>query len=313
MDRIKTILLSGFLGAGKTTLLNYVLNHDIFRQRKVAVLVNEFGKLPVDGALLPKGDYFVAEINKGSIFCVCVKTDLIKALERIAREIQPDVLLIEATGLAEPTDFSALLQTEFLTQQYEKSTIVTVVDAVNYPKLSGILPALKAQIKIADIILINKCDQAEPELVRSTECGLKLMNPGAAFYRTEFCRFPLPDDFLEHQVSDTCGMLHGCGCLAGAPPLQAVNFELRSDSVFDKIAFYDVMDKFRNNILRGKGIVDFGDNRRFVEVVNGVIAARDAAGIEFACETRSGMSFVLRNITAEDFAAECESFKVFCS
>ena len=141
-NRIQVIMASGYLGAGKTTLLSYLLTSDLFAGKKIAVLVNEFGQLPIDGALLPKGDYFLAEINKGSIFCVCVKTDLLRDLDFIAREINPDILLIEATGVAEPRDISLLMDSPFLQQKYGESLIITMVDAVNFTKLSPILPAI---------------------------------------------------------------------------------------------------------------------------------------------------------------------------
>jgi len=68
MKKIETILLCGFLGAGKTTLLSKMLTAENFADKKVAVLVNDFGVLPVDAELLPQGDHFVAKINKGNIF-----------------------------------------------------------------------------------------------------------------------------------------------------------------------------------------------------------------------------------------------------
>ncbi|MBI5241023.1 MAG: GTP-binding protein, partial [Elusimicrobia bacterium] len=71
---IPLVLLCGWLGAGKTTLLARLLGAEALKGRRIAVLVNEFGKLPVDGALLPRGGggYFLAEINRGRIFCICV-------------------------------------------------------------------------------------------------------------------------------------------------------------------------------------------------------------------------------------------------
>ncbi|MCK5845314.1 MAG: hypothetical protein KAG97_11445, partial [Victivallales bacterium] len=103
MNKIPIVLVSGYLGAGKTTLLSRLLEGGgPLEGKSVAVLVNEFGALPVDGALLPDGDYLLTEINKGSVFCVCLKTDLIRNFEDIARNFKPDLLLMEATGIAEP-------------------------------------------------------------------------------------------------------------------------------------------------------------------------------------------------------------------
>ena len=155
---ITPLLICGFLGAGKTTLLSGLLNSKNLQNKKVALLINDFGALPVDAALIPEGDHYIAKINKGNIFCVCVKTDLLKSFEYIVSEINPDYLLIEATGVAEPSDFSSLLQTDFLKENFENCSTVCVVDALNFPKLSKILTALSVQVRVADSVIINKTD-----------------------------------------------------------------------------------------------------------------------------------------------------------
>ncbi|MCE5273144.1 GTP-binding protein, partial [bacterium] len=77
MSRIPIILLTGYLGAGKTTLLNHLLSRPEIRERNVALIINEFGELGVDGRLVEAGTRPVYELNKGSLFCVCIKTDFL--------------------------------------------------------------------------------------------------------------------------------------------------------------------------------------------------------------------------------------------
>lgn len=104
---IPTIILTGFLGVGKTTLLNRLIDH--YRSRRTVLLLNEFGTIGIDGALLRQGNYTKVELNKGSLFCICVRTDFIMEVERIANEIRPDFLIVEATGLADTSEMEKML------------------------------------------------------------------------------------------------------------------------------------------------------------------------------------------------------------
>ncbi len=294
-------MLSGYLGAGKTTLLSYLLKHEELKDKKVAVLVNEFGQLPIDGALLPEGDYYLSEINKGSIFCICVKTDLLKNLEAIARDIKPDILLIEATGIAEPRDITALLSTGFLKDTYSESAIITLVDALNFAKLATILPVLSAQVRSADIILLNKIDAVDAEFADNTECEVRKLNSTAEIHRTVNAEFPFNQNTLFENAEKAVKFAKSGLTLCSAPPEDVKNCELRSDKTCDRKTFYDILDAHRHNILRGKGIVDFGTDKKYVEVVNGTVFSRPASSINFDCEFRTAMSFVLKGMNPNDF------------
>lgn len=306
MAKIPTVLISGYLGSGKTTLLSYLLQHSALQGKKIAVLINEFGSLAIDGALLPEGDYFVTEINKGSIFCVCVKTDLLRDLEMIAHEIKPDLLLIEATGVAEPSDISSLLMTDFLKESYFKSNILTVIDAMNFPKLSTILPVLKIQAQVADILLLNKTDLVSEAELQKIEKQISDLNLSADIYRTFYARFDFDADFF-FKNNENAGSKGGGFKLCNAPPENTFSCEFRSSKKADRIKFYEVLGNCRHNILRGKGVIDFGGEKIFIEVVNGVISTKSAQGIKIDPEHASAMSFVLRNLKSEDFTSRLET------
>ena len=102
-EPIDVYLISGFLGAGKTTFLNRLIKV-VPEDVTFLILMNEFGEVGLDGTLVESEDLDMIEISKGSIFCACVKTDFIKALHEIAHTVHPDVMLIETTGVANPTD-----------------------------------------------------------------------------------------------------------------------------------------------------------------------------------------------------------------
>ena len=127
-ENTEVYLITGFLGSGKTTFLNRIINA-FPKDRQLMILMNEFGDLGVDGALVEGDDLDMLEISKGSIFCVCVKTDFIKGLMDIARNKQPDVLLIEATGVANPTDLKKDLQFSIFKDQFQLKEQFCLIDA----------------------------------------------------------------------------------------------------------------------------------------------------------------------------------------
>lgn len=307
-DGIKTIILTGFLGSGKTTLLSYLLKHDQFKGKKVAVLVNEFGKIPIDGALLPKGDFYLSEIDKGSIFCVCVKTDLLRSLTEISRNYKPDVLIIEATGLAEPCDFTALLETDELKDAYDKAATICVADSINLPKLVGMMPAVKAQVQVADIIILNKTDLVDEEHTTKLTAQVKEINPSAQIIPAVQSNIPLNEiDILSPRDAFSCTSPELCKPKIKAPDSTST-CELTTNESINKQLFYEVMDKYRNNILRGKGIVSFDAGEMYVEVINGVVTSKLPGDLKLPGNKKSNMVFILRDLDENIFLRDCNAF-----
>jgi len=108
-ETTSVLLITGFLGSGKTTFLNRIINN-FPQELKLTILINEFGEIGIDGTLVEGDDIDMMEISRGSIFCVCVKTDFIKGLYELNAKIKPDLLIIESTGLANPSDLKRDLQ-----------------------------------------------------------------------------------------------------------------------------------------------------------------------------------------------------------
>ncbi len=127
----RVYLITGFLGAGKTTFLNRIITR-FPRDRKLTLLVNEFGEIGVDGTLVEGDDIDMLEISKGSIFCVCVKTDFIKGLYELSTTVKPDVLLIESTGVANPSDLKKDLQLPIFNNRFDFREQFCVIDAAHF-------------------------------------------------------------------------------------------------------------------------------------------------------------------------------------
>jgi G3E family GTPase len=164
---VPLVILTGFLGAGKTTVLNRVLS--VQHQRRVAVLVNELGRIDIDAGLIRRRAGDVLELSGG---CVChqigVQRELWSALEDVVRRSRPDLAVLETTGLAEPD--AILRGLDELTADSESgqvpvrvSAVVTVVDGEAGLAQLDRHEEARDQVRAADRILLSKLDRAGTE------------------------------------------------------------------------------------------------------------------------------------------------------
>ena len=126
-------LLTGFLGAGKTTFLTNVLKD--LSGEKVGVIMNEFGKIGIDGTIIQKDGMELVEINKGSIFCSCLKLSFVQAMiDMVDRELT--YLFVESSGLADPSNIGEIMNAvkELKADAYDYKGAICLVDAVYFSR-----------------------------------------------------------------------------------------------------------------------------------------------------------------------------------
>ena len=164
---VPLVILTGFLGAGKTTVLNRVLGSQ--HRRRVAVLVNELGRIDIDAGLVRGRSGDVLELSGG---CVChaigVQRELWSALEDVVRRSRPDVAILETTGLAEPDAILRGLDALAANAPNGKgpvraSAVVTVVDAEAGLAQLDRHEEARDQVRAADRVLLSKLDRAGAE------------------------------------------------------------------------------------------------------------------------------------------------------
>lgn len=159
LHAIPTNIITGFLGAGKTTAILQLLENKPPGERW-AVLVNEFGEVGIDGALLSAaGDgVFIREVP-GGCMCCANGVPVQIALNRLLSKARPHRLLIEPTGLGHPQEIIALLRSDLYRQVLNLRTTLVMVDARNLMDERYLAsPIFMQQLKVADVVIGNKQD-----------------------------------------------------------------------------------------------------------------------------------------------------------
>ena len=176
---IDVCILSGYLGAGKTTLLNHMLG--ALPDRNAVVIENELGDLPLDGSLIERKQSQVIELTHGCICCTLdhdMKETLAEII-RMRREKEIDLLLIEATGTADPGNIAALFMQPQLQQHFDLLSCICIVDAETIrERLNQVEEAVK-QIAFATDIILNKISDQNPDQIQQLYRMMQSINPFA--------------------------------------------------------------------------------------------------------------------------------------
>lgn len=172
----KLYVLTGFLGSGKTTILTNILKE--LSGSRVGVIQNEFGKLGIDGEILRNDKITLREINKGSIFCSCLKLNFVQALAEMA-EYDFDFLFVESSGLGDPSNIEEIVISakELGAGNYEFCGAICLVDALNFLDQVSDLETVNRQLKHCHMALITKAAQVDSSRIASLEGKIREINP----------------------------------------------------------------------------------------------------------------------------------------
>lgn len=193
MDTTNTIpmtILTGYLGAGKTTLLNRILHAE--HGLRVAVLVNDFGSVNIDAKLVVGVEGEVMSLANGCICCT-IREDLVSAVTQILnREEAPEYIVIEASGVSDPAQVAITFSRSGLRNRVHIDSIITIVDAENLAEANGKPErVMRDQIRVADIIILNKIDLISDETRNDLKDQIHDMIPRARILESTFAEVPM--------------------------------------------------------------------------------------------------------------------------
>ncbi|MDJ1184558.1 CobW family GTP-binding protein [Roseofilum casamattae] len=183
-------IITGFLGSGKTTLLNHILSNQ--QGVKTAVLVNEFGDIGIDNALIVSAEEDMVELTNGCICCT-INNELADAVYRVLeKQDELDYLVVETTGIADPLPVALTFLGTELRDLTRLDSIITLVDAENYSLDLFNSEAAYSQIAYGDIILLNKTDLVDEAEADSVEVKIRDIKPDARILRTVNSAIAIP-------------------------------------------------------------------------------------------------------------------------
>lgn len=184
--KLPVLVLTGFLGSGKTSLLNGLLKS----WPRSAVLINEFGAMPVDQRLVELHNIPVTVLGGGCLCCQ-MRGSLAPTLKNLwmAWNAQPqfDRLIIEASGVASPEPvLDVLLRERWLAQRIQLQAVVTTLAVPWALEQIARFPEAMAQVAWADVLVLTQADLAEADDLAKLECRLATLAPGMPRLRSAF-------------------------------------------------------------------------------------------------------------------------------
>ena len=261
-SRIPVTLVTGFLGSGKTTLINAALSSP--DMSRTMIVVNEFGEVGLDQKLFARSSDSVVVLENGCLCCT-VRSDLVSTLNSLFHSRKSgeipffDKVVIETSGLAEPgAVLQAFLSEPTLDGLYRVASVLTLVDAVNWPGTAKEHDESVRQVALADQIRITKIDMVAGDrdmAAARLRLELRRLNPSAEIA------------FVEWSAATVAGLLSAQGFDAGnssADPRPWLNVkayqaasELHDREVCDHDHDHDHHDHTHAAHLSGKGVETF--------------------------------------------------------
>jgi G3E family GTPase len=286
--KAEILLLAGFLGAGKTTLLKRILSWEADLSETV-VLVNEFGDIGIDGALLKDSGSDVIELTSGCICCT-LSADLHQSLIRLWNRFKPRRILIEASGVADPKSLTTVLQGPGIGQHMGLKKIITVLEADIWSAREVFGQLFYNQLEMAHLILLNKIDLMAAEKIPQFLDEIHDVIPDSQVVPTIHCEID-PETLWTQAQPNMSGLkpiqffrpalLDGKSdsrdshpaCEAhDSHPARSVNFvtfSFRDSGIIDEARFKKFIRNLPWELFRIKGTVRFADRLEMLNFVGG--------------------------------------------
>lgn len=262
-------VISGFLGSGKTTLINTILDTSPV-DKKIMVLVNEFGSISIDRKIIKVDPDNVVDLSGGCI-CCGLFLELVSSLRFALDKLFADIILIESTGLAVPGEIARQALSPAFEGKIEFGGIITVVDASSILTLQ--YPIIKDQLKTANVIILNKIDLVDSNtLDRVRKMIRSMVLPDSRLIETSFCKVQY-NDIISQRYNDSWIIEYvrtpqkKIDTTAGFATVSFVRHRpLNRDKLFD------LYGRLGNKIIRSKGFILTDSGKMELQFSNNVIS-----------------------------------------
>ncbi|WP_315928324.1 GTP-binding protein [Mesorhizobium sp. SP-1A] len=253
---VPVTVIGGFLGAGKTTLVNHILSGD--HRLKVAVLVNDFGAINIDAALITSTEGGLYSLSNGCVCCGLNQGFVEQLEELLAARADIDHIVIEASGVADPARIMDTVRYSRFSSRLRADAIVVVVDAAGFDDAIAAAPGLaEAQIGSADLLVLNKTDLVGRE--KLDEWRARWTFPDSRIVETTQARVPFEILF----AGDVSARPVASAFAAEPVHEQAVSALWRHDGAVDLKRLQTVLAGLPTAVYRAKGFLRATGGRRF--------------------------------------------------
>ncbi|MGV9580839.1 CobW family GTP-binding protein [Streptomyces sp. NPDC003509] len=264
--QIPVVVLAGFLGSGKTTLLNHLLRNRA--GNRIGVVVNDFGSIEIDAMTVAGQVGSTVSLGNGCLCCAVDASELDSYLETLtAPAARLDVIVIEASGLAEPQELVRMLLASD-NPHIRYGGLVEVVDAAEFPATRERHPEIDRHLAVADLIVLNKTDRVTEAGLRAVREAVDAAGGSAAVICSAYGRIDpevLLDPVTRADEDDTFRQLTFEDLLPEADRTHADHLHAAYDSVsftadvpLSPRLFMAFLDSRPAGLYRIKGFVDFG-------------------------------------------------------
>ncbi|MFD2171245.1 CobW family GTP-binding protein [Tumebacillus lipolyticus] len=269
---IPVYLLTGFLGSGKTTLLKTLLLAVKEKGNRPAVLMNEFGKASVDTLLIQGAAVPTVDLIEGCVCCT-VRGSLTAAMMQLVQEHRPDVIFLEATGVALPLEIVDSLLDPPVKDHVQLKGIFACVDATRFPlqlpppfEQTPLQLTMVQQVRHADVLLVTKADLTAPDRRFALESALRQHNQNAPLVRVlhgeadaemllsvraHHLKRALPTRLVRKSASQKGKHALQAREKTSFGGLQTLHYEFRSS--VDVERFYQFLYRLPESVARAKG------------------------------------------------------------
>ncbi len=263
MKKIDLYFIVGFLGSGKTTFLKHFLQD--FQDKKIAVVINDFGKTDIDAKLLADKIESLKEIHDGSVFCSCKSDQFVQGVTELSKE-DVDIIIVESSGFANPNTLINVVDLikKLAHNPMEFKGTIGIVDVSKVAKLINVAAMIELQIYYSDLILINKIDLVD-------KFNLSVVNDLVTHINNEAAIHLVTNAYVKRVEIESMKMSIKPGIEKQYVNPSSQKLMLSLDEIDSKEDFEIFLLAIEKDVLRIKGFITFDNQCYFFEAIDGEI------------------------------------------